>query len=86
MLELALFFLLFCISLGVVGVFIGKNIFIKIMFLNSTTILVTLFICTLGSFGGNGSYLDIAIIYFALSFIATNGYLKYFLSKQSNNK
>lgn len=62
----------------------GKNIFIKILLSNSLTSIVTLFICFLGSFKANNSYLDVAIIYFLLSFIASSAYLKYFII-QSNN-
>ncbi|KJV89668.1 multiple resistance and pH regulation F family protein [Rickettsia bellii str. RML An4] len=47
---------------------------------------MSLFICCLGLYLGNSSYLDIAIIYFLLSFIATNGYLKYFVYESSKNK
>lgn len=61
------------------------SIFTKILLLNSLTTVVSLLICFLGSFKMNSSYLDIAIIYFLLSFIASNAYLRYFI-KQSNNQ
>jgi multisubunit Na+/H+ antiporter MnhF subunit len=61
----------------------NNNIFTKILLLNSLTSVVTLFICFLGSFKVNNSYLDIAIIYFLLSFIASSAYLRYFID-QSN--
>ncbi|ABE04705.1 cation:proton antiporter [Rickettsia bellii] len=67
--------------------FIRKtDIFTKLLILNSLTSVVSLFICCLGLYLGNSSYLDIAIIYFLLSFIATNGYLKYFVYESSKNK
>ncbi len=59
------------------------SIFTKILLLNSLTAIVSLLISLLGSFKMNSSYLDIAIIYFFLSFIASNAYLRYFI-KQSN--
>jgi len=59
-----------------------KNVFTKILLLNSLTSLIALFICFLGSFSINDSYIDIAIIYFLLSFIATSSYLKYFVQKK----
>jgi multicomponent Na+:H+ antiporter subunit F len=67
--------------------FIRKtDIFTKLLILNSLTSVVSLFICCLGLYLGNSSYLDIAIIYFLLSFIATNGYLKYFVYESDKNK
>ncbi|MCC8483761.1 MAG: monovalent cation/H+ antiporter complex subunit F [Rickettsia endosymbiont of Labidopullus appendiculatus] len=60
------------------------NIFVKLLVLNSLTSIMTLFICFLGSFKMNNCYLDIALIYFLLSFIASGAYLKYFIG-QSNN-
>lgn len=67
--------------------FIRKtDIFTKLLNLNSLTSVVSLFICCLGLYLGNSSYLDIAIIYFLLSFIATNGYLKYFVYESDKNK
>lgn len=67
--------------------FIRKtDIFTKLLILNSLTSVVSLFICCLGLYLGNSSYLDIAIIYFLLSFIETNGYLKYFVYESSKNK
>lgn len=84
MIYFCLLFILLFISLVIYGLFKNTNIFIKILFLNSLTSIVALFICFLGSFAANDSYLDIAIIYFLLSFIATGAYLKYFL-QQSND-
>jgi len=67
--------------------FIRKtDIFTKLLILNSFTSLVGLFICCLGLYLGNSSYIDIAIIYFLLSFIATKSYLKYFIHESNKNK
>lgn len=62
------------------------DIFTKLLVLNSFTSVVSLFICCLGLYSGNSSYLDIAIIYFLLSFIATNSYLKYFINESNESK
>ncbi len=68
------------------SLFWQKDIFTKILFLNTGTSLASLFICFLGSYKGNSSYLDIALIYFLLSAIATSAYLKYFLQKHKMQK
>lgn len=58
-----------------------KDIFIKLLFLNIATSIGALFICCLGSYKANSSYIDIALIYFLLSVIANGAYLKYFSRK-----
>ncbi|ADE30097.1 monovalent cation/H+ antiporter complex subunit F [Rickettsia prowazekii] len=64
----------------------SNDIFTNLLILNSCTTITCLFICCLGLYSGNSSYLDIAIIYFLLSFIATNGYLKYFIYESNRNR
>lgn len=61
-----------------------KDIFTKLLFLNTGTSIASLFICFLGSYKANNSYIDIALIYFLLSVIANSTYLKYFLQKNQN--
>lgn len=82
MLNYCLAILLVFICLLVIGLIKNKNIFNKILFLNSLTSVVALFICFLASFATNDSYFDIAIIYFLLSFIASAAFLKYFLQSK----
>lgn len=66
----------------VVGVMLlQKEIFTKLLFLNTATSLISLFICFLGSYKVNSSYIDIALIYFLLSVVGNLAYLKYFLQK-----
>ena len=84
MIYFCLLFILLFISLVIYGLVKNLNIFIKILFLNSLTSIVALFICFLATFTDNDSYLDIAIIYFLLSFIATAAYLKYFLQQPND--
>lgn len=54
----------------------------KILLLNSLASLVSLFICTLGTIQVNSVYIDIAIIYFLLSFVSNIAYLKYFIKNK----
>lgn len=79
MLIICLFFLLLVISFMVVKLCLSEEIFARLLFLSSLTNLTALFIAFLGAVSVNSSYLDIALIYFLLSFIAMSGYLRYFL-------
>jgi multisubunit Na+/H+ antiporter MnhF subunit len=63
-----------------------KDIFIKILCLNSLTSLVALFIFVLGSILSNESYFDIAIIYFFLGFLTSSAFLRYFMQYNVSNK
>ena len=81
MLNICLILVLILSSVIICGAFLQKNIFIKLLFLNTGTSVAALFICFLGSFKVNSSYIDIALIYFLLSAVATNAYLKYFMQK-----
>ncbi|NRB11219.1 MAG: cation:proton antiporter [Rickettsiaceae bacterium] len=81
LLNICLLIILLLAAIVICGIFLHKDIFTKILFLNSSTSIISLFICLLGSIKVNSSYLDIAIIYFLLSFVTSNAYLKYFLHK-----
>jgi len=81
MFNICLFLVLLLSSIIICGAFLQKDIFIKLLFLNTGTSVAALFICFLGSFKVNSSYIDIALIYFLLSVVATNAYLKYFIQK-----
>ena len=81
MLNICLFISLICASTIICRAFFIKDTFQKILFFNTGTSVTALFICFLGSFEVNSSYIDIALIYFLLSSIAMTAYLKYFLSK-----
>ena len=70
----------------IIGAFLHRDIFIKLLFVNTGTNLVSLFICFLSSYKVNNSYIDIAMIYFLLSIVATNAFLKYFLQKHKATK
>ena len=83
MLNLCLIVIILFIILLILLLFSDKNLYNKILFLNSLTSSVALFICFLASKPLNDSYLDIAIIYFLLSFISTMSYLKYFVQQKN---
>ena len=86
MLSICLLIVLICIAACMTGSMINKDIFEKILFLNTGTSLITLLICLLGSFKAGNSYLDIALIYFLLSAVATSAYLKYFIQQQQKKE
>jgi multisubunit Na+/H+ antiporter MnhF subunit len=81
MLNICLILVLVFSSVIICGAFLHRDMFIKLLFLNTGTSVAALFICFLGSFKVNSSYIDIALIYFLLSAVATNAYLKYFMQK-----
>ena len=82
MLNICLFITIFCASIVICAAFFRKDNFEKILYLNTGTSITALFICFLGSFKVNSSYIDIALIYFLLSAIATAAYMKYFLTTE----
>ncbi|PCJ25486.1 MAG: cation:proton antiporter [Rickettsiales bacterium] len=86
MLNICLVIILTFSSIVICGALWQKDVFTKLLFLNSGTSLAALFICFLGSFEVNSSYIDIALIYFLLSIVATSAYMKYFLQKHKGNK
>lgn len=81
MLTLVLIITLILSGTVICGAFFQKDIFLKLLFLNNGTSLTALFICFLGIVKVNNSYIDIAFIYFILSAIATNAYLRFFINK-----
>jgi multisubunit Na+/H+ antiporter MnhF subunit len=81
MLNICLTILSIYLAIVICGIFLQKDIFTKLLFLNTATSLASLFICFLGSYKVNNSYIDIALIYFLLSVVGNAAYLKYFLQK-----
>jgi len=81
MLNICLILVLILSSIVICGAFLQKDMFTKLLFINTGTSIAALFICFLGSFKVNSSYIDIALIYFLLSVVATSAYLKYFMQK-----
>jgi len=81
MLNICLVLLLLFSVVVVCAMLLQKEVFTKLLFLNTLTSLTSLFICFLGSYKVNSSYIDIALIYFLLSVVGNLAYLKYFLQK-----
>lgn len=76
-------FLCLFVSFGAAMVFFtlkGTDIFTKILYLNITTNILSLSVVILSLIEANKYFLDLAIIYFLLSFIATAAYSRFFSS------
>ena len=86
MLNICLILVLIFSSIVICGAFLQRDIFTKLLFLNTGTSIAALFICFLGSFQVNNSYIDIALIYFLLSAVANNAYFKYSMHKHKKEK
>ncbi len=79
---IALFILLSCILLMLLGVFFGKNLAEKIMSLACVTNYVIVLLCLLSLFKGRDSFVDIAYIYALLGFTANLGILKIYQGRK----
>ncbi len=79
MLVIGLAVLAGCICVLVVNFLITKSNLEKILYTNCLTNLVSLFIFFLGISYYTRYFIDIAIIYFLLSFIATSAYMRFYL-------
>ena len=86
MLNICLSILSILAVIVIFGIFLQKEIFTKLLFLNIGTSLAALVICFLGSYRVNSSYIDIALIYFLLSVVGSLAYLKYFLQKHQKEQ
>lgn len=76
---------LIIISLGlsvVILATLSKDIFTRVLLLSTSTNILSLFFCFLGTYKVNSSYIDIAIIYFLLSCIGSCAYMRYFLQQE----
>lgn len=82
MLNICLFITIFYSFIVLCAAFFRRDIFERILYLNTGTSITALFICFLGSFKVNSSYIDIALIYFLLGSIVTTAYMKYFLTTE----
>ena len=52
--------------------------YVKLLLVNFSTNLLVLFIVAMGTYSYNIGYIDIALIYLCLSFVAMKGFLRYF--------
>lgn len=85
LIKLSLLIILILASVVVCAALFKKDVFERIIYLNTATSIAGLFICFLGTLASSIYFIDIAIIYFLLSFIATMAYMKYFLEKEEEN-
>lgn len=60
---------------------LSNDIFTRVLLLSTSTNILSLFFCFLGTYKVNSSYIDIAIIYFLLSCIGSCAYMRYFLQQ-----
>lgn len=70
--------LIFIILLLASGLFRAVSSFERILFINSMTNICVIIIAILSSFESKESYIDIALIYAFLSFLAMKAYLNYY--------
>ena len=75
-------FISIIILMSIIALIFNKEIFTKILFLNYISGLVILLISIISLYPYKSSYIDIAIIYAILSFIASVGFLNYFKIKK----
>lgn len=81
MLNTCLILIMILLATVACGSFLQQNVFIKLLFVNTSTSLAALLICFLGAFTCNSSYIDIALIYFLLSLPTTYSYSEYLIDK-----
>jgi multisubunit Na+/H+ antiporter MnhF subunit len=86
MFDIILITILIFASIIMLGACVYRDVFTQLLFLNVGTSVTSLFICFLGSAKVNSSYIDIALIYFLLSVVAANAYLKFFIQKKNKSR
>lgn len=59
-------------------------IFNKLLYLNIMTNITVILIVAIGSYKGNSSFLDIALIYTLLGFIAIQAFVRYYKHTEGN--
>lgn len=70
--------LIIIIFLLIIGLLKSKSLFECLLFINSIVNSTVIIIAILSSFEGNSSYIDIALIYTFLGFLASKGFLSYY--------
>ena len=78
MVNFVICILLLVILLLFIGLFKASSVFERILFINSITNIGIVIAAILSSFESNSSYIDIALIYAFLSFLAMVGFLNYY--------
>lgn len=81
MLNAVIFIFTIMLAIVSLSIIFIKDKFSKFLFLNIATNICVLIIIAMSSYQYNSSFLDIALIYVLLSYIATQGLLKFILEK-----
>ena len=78
MFELATGLILFAMFLALLSAIIGKTVYDKILAVNIFGTVTVLFIAIFGFFTKRPEFLDIALVYALINFVATIAILKFF--------
>ncbi len=78
MFEVATYMILFSMLLALVSAIIGKSVYDKILAVNIFGTVTVLFIALFGFLTERPDFLDIALVYALINFIATIAILKFF--------
>ena len=78
MFEVATYLVLFAMLLALISAIIGKTVYDKILAVNIFGTITVLFIALFGFMTERPEFLDIAIVYALINFIATIAILKFF--------
>ncbi len=78
MLELATYMILFAMLLALMSAIIGETVYDKILAVNIFGTVTVLFIAVFGFMTGRPDFLDIALVYALINFVATIAILKFF--------
>lgn len=78
MFEIATYMILFAMFLALVSAIIGKSVYDKILAVNILGTITVLFIALFGFLTERPEFLDIALVYALINFIATIAILKFF--------
>lgn len=78
MFELATGLILFAMFLALISAIIGKTVYDKILAVNIFGTVTVLFITLFGFLTNRPDFLDIAIVYALINFVATIAILKFF--------
>lgn len=78
MMQAAALALLVTMALAIVRALLGPTLFDRILAVNMFGTKTVLFISLLAGVTGRGDYLDVALVYAMINFIATIALMKYF--------
>ena len=78
MFEVATYLILFAMLLALISAIVGKTVYDKILAVNIFGTITVLFIALFGFLTERPEFLDIAIVYALINFIATVAILKFF--------